>query len=305
MSAALSIGVTTYNEGQTIGRVLEILLDEVPQSSEILVVAGGEDQTVDIVRSYAEESSNIRLLVEESRRGKPAALNRILKNSSGKIIVLTDGDVFPQKGFLKKLVKAFENRKVGATCGRVVPTNSRGNMLGFWGHFLYNAADKQRLKASVNADFFHMTGYLCAVRSGIIDEVPEDLLADDAVIGLLVREKGFLIEYVPDAIVEVTFPESIRDFLRQKRRTLAGFYQIEERFGRQARSLFQEGREGFVDGLKYCETPRELLYFLTLCFFRVVAWTLAFYDIRIRRKGLVEVWEFAETTKRVSDPVKC
>ena len=294
----LSIGVTTYNEEQTIGRVLEILLDESPRSSEILVVAGGEDRTADIVRSYAKRFSRIKLLEEETRQGKPAALNRILRNASGKIVVLTDGDVSPKKGALRRLVKAFRDENVGATCGRVAPTNERDSLLGFWAHFLYDTADMQRTKACTNNVFFHLTGYLCAIRSGVIEGIPEELLADDAVIGLLVREKGYLVDYVPDAVVEVTFPESIRDFLRQKRRTLAGFLQIEERFGQRDRSLFQEGREGFASGLRYCKNPREVLYFFALCFFRVLAWILAYYDVKIRRKKLVEAWKFAETTKK-------
>ncbi len=299
MDMTLSIGVATYSEEQTIGRVLEILLDESPESSEILVVAGGEDRTVDIVRSFAKRSSKVKLLEEETRRGKPAALNRILKNASGEVVVLTDGDVFPQRGALSRLVGAFKDEKVGAACGRVVPTNVRSSMLGFWAHFLYDTADAQRRKARMNKTLFHLTGYLCALRSGVIDEISEEFLADDAVIGLLVREKGYLIEYVPNAIVAVTFPESVGDFLRQKRRTFAGFLQIEEQFGLRERSLFQEGREGFITGLRYCRNSQEILYFLALCFFRVLAWALAYYDVRIRRKKLVEIWDFAETTKRM------
>jgi len=278
--------------------VLDILLDESPESSEILVVAGGGDRTVEIVRSYAERYPRITLLEEEERRGKPAAVNRILRRASGSILVLTDGDVYPQKGSIGRLLEAFRDDRVGAACGRVVPTNDRGRMLGFWAHFLYDTANAQRTEASMENTLSHLTGYLYAVRTELIGEVPEDLLAEDAVIGLLVREKGYLIDYVPEAVVEVTFPGSVRDFLRQKRRTLAGFLQIEERFGRGDRSLIQEGREGFIAGLRYCRNAREVLYFLVLCFFRVVAWALAYYDVRVRRKRLVEAWEFAETTKR-------
>jgi len=302
LDPALSIGVTTYNEEETIGRVLKTLIEESPRSSEIIVVAGGEDRTVDIVKSYARGSSKIKLLEEETRRGKPAALNRILRSASGKIIALTDGDVLVKKGALRRIVEAFKDDEVGAACGKVVPTNDRGSMSGFWAHFLYDTADVQRTEACVNNTFFHLTGYLCAIRSGVIDTVPEGLLADDAVMGLLVREKGYLVGYVPDAVVEVTFPESVWDFLRQKRRTLAGFLQIEEQFGRRDRSLFQEGREGFINGLKYCRNPREVFYFLSLCLFRVFAWTLAYYDVKIRRKSLVEEWEFARTTKRGTAP---
>ncbi len=302
MGITLSIGVTTYDEEQTIGRALESILEESPRSSEIIIVAGGEDRTVDVVKSYARGSPKIKLLEEEVRQGKPAALNRILRNASGKIIVLTDGDVLVQKGALRRIVEAFEDKEVGAACGRVVPTNDRASMLGFWAHFLYDTADVQRTEACMNNTFFHLTGYLCAIRSGVIGEVPEGLLADDAVIGLLVREKGYLVGYVRDAVVEVTFPGSVWDFLKQKRRTLAGFLQIEEQFSRRERSLLQEGREGFINGLNYCRNPQELFFFLSLCLFRVLAWTLAYYDVKIRRKSLVEGWKFARTTKRGTVP---
>jgi len=294
----LTIGLTTYNEEETISRVLDILLDESPGSSEILVVAGGEDRTVDIVKSYTERFPRIKPLWEEERKGKPAALNQILENASGRIVVLTDGDVFPQRGALRRLIDVFDEEAVGASCGRVVPTNDRGSMLGFWAHFLYDRADRQRRRDSLDGSLYHLTGYLCALRAGIIDSIPEDLLADDAVIGLLIKEKGYVLRYVPESVVRVTFPGSIGDFLRQKRRTLAGFLQIKDRFDQEDRSLFQEAREGFLGGLSYCKNIREVFYFMVLCFFRVVAWLLAYYDFKIRKKGLVEAWNFAETTKR-------
>jgi len=295
----ITIGLAAYNEEKSIGCILKRLLaEEYPENFEIIVVAGGTDDTIRIVKDYVKRFETVKLIEEKQRTGKPTAINEILRESQGRYIVLTDADVIPDFGSIKKLLEPFDtDLNVGATCGRVIPTNDRRSLFGFWAHFLYDTAHNQRQKDFENGKLFHLTGYLCAIRGGTLQRIPEDALADDAVIGATIVHKGYKIIYVPDAAVYVKFPESFSDFLRQKRRTFAGFLQISNWFSIKTRSLIREVQDGFIQGLRYCTSARELFYYFLLCIFRALAWLWAFYDFRIYRKELKALWIPVRTTK--------
>lgn len=299
MYILITVGIAAFNEEKTIGRVLENLLSQVyPEPFEILVVGGGSDKTPDIVHAYTERFKNIRFIMERERRGKPAAINEILKSARGRIIVVTDGDVFPAKGSITRLLQPFEDEKIGATCGQIVSLNSRSRVFGFWGNFLCWAAHRKRLHDDQNDRFFTLSGNLCALRRGTIISMPTDMLADDAAIGLLIKSKGHKIKYVPAAKVYIKYPQTFGDFLTQKRRTFAGYLQIRDRYGVEDRSLLLEMRGGFlgglVGGLSFCRGPREIWFFFVLSLFRILAWFLATIDYKVKRKSLVESWKLVK-----------
>lgn len=300
----ITVGIAAFNEGKTIGKVLENLLSQVyPEKFEILVVGGGSDKTPDIVQYYAERFRNVRFIRERERRGKPAAINEILKSAKGHIVVITDGDVFPEKGSIMRLLQPFKNVRIGATCGQVVSLNGRRRVFGFWGDFLCWAAHKKRLYDDKNDQFFSLSGYLCALRRGIIKSMPTDLLADDAALGLLIKLKGHKIKYVPDAKVHIKYPQTFGDFLTQKRRTFAGYLQIRDRYGVEDRSLLTEAKGGFlgglVGGLSFCKSVKELWFFFILGLIRTLAWFLATFDYKVKRKTLLESWKMVRSSKLI------
>lgn len=296
----ITVGMAVFNEEKTIGKVLENLVSQAyPEAFEILIVGGGLDKTSDIIQEYAERFKNIRFIEERERRGKPTAINEIIKSARGRIIVIVDGDVFPAKNAIIGLLQPFKDRHVGATCGKIVPVNDRTKMLGFWGHFLCWAAHRKRLYDDQNDQFFNLSGSLCAFRRGIVTSIPEDSLIDDTELGLLIKLKGYDVRYTPDAKVYIKYPQTLRGFLAQKRRTFAGFLQIRERYGIEDRSLLMEAKGGFLGGLaselSFCRSLKEAWLFLVLVIIRPLIWLLATIDYKVKRKNLLEIWKMVRS----------
>lgn len=296
----ITIGIAAFNEEKTIGKVLENLLTQTyPEDLEILIVGGGSDKTPGIIQEYAERFRNIRFIKERERRGKPIAINEILKSARGHIIVITDGDVFPAKDAIMKLLRPFKDKNVGATSGKIVPLNARSQMFGFWAHFLCWAAHRKRLYDDQNDQFFGLSGNLCAFKRGIVTSIPKDSLADDAELGLLIKLKGYEIRYTPDAKVYIKYPQSLRGFLTQKRRTFAGFLQIRDRYRVEDRSLLMEAKGSFLGGLtselSFCRSLKELWFFLVLVLIRPIPWFLATIDYKVKRKNLLEIWKMVRS----------
>ncbi len=286
----ITVGIATWNEKKTIGKVLDILLDEdYGQGFEIIVVAGGN--SIPVAEKYVKKNKNIILVKEIKRKGKPNALNQIFKKANGKYIILVDGDVYLKNGFSKKLINEFDD-ETGIVTSRPKPINSRNNIIGFWQHFLLDIAHKKRS----NEKFIHAAGPLYAIKSGIIKTIRADTLADDALISRMVFDKGWKIKYASNVIVKVKYPEKIRDWIIQKRRTISGHHQINKWLGKEDWRSFSGEAKGIFSAFKYCKSIKEYLWMTKLIFFRTIVWILSYWDI-ITKKDFMKIWKPIESAK--------
>jgi cellulose synthase/poly-beta-1,6-N-acetylglucosamine synthase-like glycosyltransferase len=238
-------------------------------------------------------------VLRDPGRGKPAALNLGLSHARGEIAVLTDGDVTVSPDALLPLLAPFANERVGAVSGRPVATSPRSTMLGYWSHLLTDAgAHTERCKRDAAGQFFVCSGYLFAFRRRLIETIPEDALAEDAVISHLIGEQGYAIRYAPEARVFVKYPETYRDWLKQKVRSAGGYAQpYIAASPLQMRSFRHEALAGTGRALRYPRSLREFLWTLALFAARLHLWVLIFWRVRVRHIPLERLWQRVESTK--------
>jgi len=231
----VDIGIAAYNEEATIGRILRLLLAQPMHGFELgkiyVVASGCTDGTESVVRRLANKHNQIKLIVENKRRGKASAINILLDYIKSDVLVLTDADVFPAKGSINRLVKFFKNKKVGATSGRPIPVDDPKTFWGFVSHLIWIKTQHDiLLQETRQSIFFQLSGYLCAIRPDLISRIPENTLAEDKYLGILIKRRGYKVIYVPEAIVYIRGPKSLSDFLKQRRRVLTGHLQIKNWF---------------------------------------------------------------------------
>ena len=92
-SERLTVIMPAYNEGLYLGRVLEELLSKqfaIPHEV-ILVESNSTDGTREIAQSF-EGTPNLRVIYEDSPRGKGAAVRRGLAEATGTIVLIQDAD---------------------------------------------------------------------------------------------------------------------------------------------------------------------------------------------------------------------
>jgi len=113
----LSFLIAAHNEEKMIGRVLDNLISiPYPNYEIILGLDGCTDETENIVKSYCKKSSKIRYYNLSLRQGKPAVIDKIIRQASGEIIIIQDADwIFNVKDgkSLKKFIEVFDNPKIG------------------------------------------------------------------------------------------------------------------------------------------------------------------------------------------------
>src|SRR3989338_1734721 len=108
----ISILITAYKEPATIGKAIECFLDEKLEDYEILVAAP-DDETLAVINKYAKKHHAVKSFKDDGK-GKPAALNLLLQHAKGDILILSDGDVYIEKGSVGRLVRWFDDQKIGA-----------------------------------------------------------------------------------------------------------------------------------------------------------------------------------------------
>lgn len=114
----LTIIIPVYNVEKYVGRCIESCLkqDLSPKEYEILVVNdGSRDGSIDIVRRYARENENIRI-IEQENAGLSAARNHGIKEARGEYLWFVDSDDDINKNVLKTLVDAACNQHLDVLC---------------------------------------------------------------------------------------------------------------------------------------------------------------------------------------------
>jgi cellulose synthase/poly-beta-1,6-N-acetylglucosamine synthase-like glycosyltransferase len=117
-STPVTIIIPAYNEESSLQAKIENVLDTEysPALLDVLVVSDGStDRTNDIARGF--ERRGVRLLVQETRQGKTAGLNRALGIARGEIVVFTDANAAYQRSTVGTLLNYFGDERVGLVSG--------------------------------------------------------------------------------------------------------------------------------------------------------------------------------------------
>lgn len=286
-----SVGVTAYNEGANIGRLLQALLDQQLHEvaiAEIIVVASAcTDCTEDVVREYMARDPRIRLFTQERREGKTSAVNVFLRHAREDICVVESGDTLPRHDSIENLVRVFKDPTVGMTGAHKVPVNAPDHIVGYLTH----------LRLAMEHDLcleIPRLGELIAFRK-VFDAIPPDVAMDEAFVEGLVVKRGLQVIYAPDAVVYNLGPESFGDFVRQRRRNYAGHLHLKTKYGHCVSSL--DNRLVLKVAWREVKSALWLLYALSvLALVEGVSRVLGSYDYYIRRRKHV-VWDMAWSQK--------
>ncbi len=288
---SFSLGIIVYNEEQNIGNLLSSISNmtfEPKYLMEIIVVASGcTDRTVEIVKSFVD--SRIKLIVEEVRRGKASGINLFLQSAVNEILILQSGDTIASEDTYKKILKQFEDEKIGMVGCRIVPLNSRKSFMGFTSNFFW---DVHHLIALKNPKCGELIGF-----RKLFSKIPEDTVVDEPQIELLIRQKGYNIKYLPEAVVYNKGPESVREFIMRRRNIVAGYLMLSKK------TDYRFYKIGKFELLKYAISyPRgsvkEQVWVMLAIFLEAVARFFGWLDYHFKKTNL-NIWEIARSTKKL------
>lgn len=288
-----SVGVLAYNEEANIAKLLAALLEqqlEQVEISEVIVVSSAStDRTDAIVEEYARKHPRISLIREPERRGKSAAINTFIAAAGNDILVMESGDTIPAPDTVEKLAGAFSNPNIGMTGGRPVPENDPATFIGYSVNLLWRLHHEMALISP-------KLGEMVAFRR-VFDSIPAQSAVDEASIEALIRDRNLELKYIPEAVVHNKGPETLSDFIKQRRRIASGHIWLKDTEDYAVTSQ----NSGILLKLTLAELksrPRHFLWLMAVMFLEMYSRLLGWYDLKILKKNPFK-WEIAASTKKL------
>jgi len=234
---SVAVLLAAYNEEAHIGeRIRNLLEQDVPAGRfEIHVGADGcSDRTVDVAREIAAGHPHVHVHAFDHRRGKVAVLKDLVSRVDARFLVFTDANAFFRRGAVRTLLAHFSDSTIGGVCGRLVlaPSGEAHHENGrtetghdteegfYWRWETILKEQESALDSCLGAN-----GAIFAMRRELFwQEMPDNTMVDDLVIGMKVREQGYRVLYEPHAVAMEELPD-VADEWGRRVRIGAGDYQ--------------------------------------------------------------------------------
>jgi cellulose synthase/poly-beta-1,6-N-acetylglucosamine synthase-like glycosyltransferase len=209
----VSIIIPAWQERGTLIACLTALSHEQYDAScEIIVVAGGSDDTLEAARSYALCDKRIRVVPQRSGGGKNGAMNDGARIASGEVLVFLDADTFVTTNWLRSLVSALGTDFAASTGKYLARHRTLIALTGEMSQLLENEARGRVLLQGSGG---------MAIRRQVFDTVggiPEGRYADDWALSKRLLHAGYQIAYAPSAVSWSERPADLDEWWRNELR---------------------------------------------------------------------------------------
>ncbi|GAB3886512.1 glycosyltransferase family 2 protein [Spirosoma agri] len=190
----------------------------------LFVTEGSTDHSDAYLRNTYGEALDI--LGGTERRGKVAAMNRAMQQIKTPIVIFTDANTQLNPEAVRNIVRHFRDPNVGAVAGekRIQTTDSESAAGSGEGLYWKYESQLKKWDAELHT-IVGAAGELFAVRTELYEPVSTDTILDDFMISLLIAERGYRVEYEPEAYALERPSFSIVDEQKRKIRIAAGGFQ--------------------------------------------------------------------------------
>jgi len=229
----VSVLISAYNEVDCIEATVRNKLEQdyPAEMLEVLVVSDcSDDGTDDVVQGLAREfPGRVRMIRQQERRGKTAALNLASAEAAGEVFVFSDANSLYGAGALAALVEPFADPEVGYVTGRMVYRAPDGSLTGE-GCSAYMAYENRlRILETDCGSVVGVDGGIDAVRASIYVTMRPDQ-QPDFVLPLSVVEQGYRVVHEPRALVyEDTLVHADDEFRMRVRVILRAWHALKDK----------------------------------------------------------------------------
>jgi cellulose synthase/poly-beta-1,6-N-acetylglucosamine synthase-like glycosyltransferase len=219
--------VAAYNEERWIETKLEnCFAFDYPKDKIhfFFVTDGSDDTTPQIIDNYPRPAGvDLQLFHKDERKGKIAAVERIMEFVKSPITIYTDANTLVNKMAIRNIVRHYADEKVGAVAGEKriqLADKDEASSAGEGIYWKYESTLKKwdsELYSVVGA-----AGELFSIRTDLYEPVPSDTIIEDFFMTLRIAKRGFRVVYEPDAYAVESSSASVKEELKRKIRIAAG-----------------------------------------------------------------------------------
>ena len=218
----VTLFIAAYNEKDFVeAKVKNSLSLDYPHAKlhQVWVTDGSDDGTPDVLKKF----DGIEVYHLPQRSGKIGAMNRGMQFVKTPIVVFCDANTMLGRESIRRIVRLFSDPKVGCVSGEKRIFSKEKDSAAGAGEGLYWKYESTLKKW--DAELYSVVGAageLFAIRTELYQEVERDTLLDDFIISLRVAQKGYTIQYDPEAYAIETASANVKEELKRKIRISAG-----------------------------------------------------------------------------------
>lgn len=219
---SVTILIAAYNEAACITEKIRncYAIDYPEHLLQIWVVADGStDETVALVARFPK----VQLFYQTERRGKVAAMQRVIGAITTDCIVFSDANAMLNKNCLLAMADVWQDHSVGAIAGEKRIVNAQHELSGESAYWRYESLIK-KWEGSVYA-VTGGAGELMAIRKKLFQPIDEQMISDDLLISWKIIAQGYTMKYVAHAFSEETEVMGFRAAFDRRVRVSAGSVQ--------------------------------------------------------------------------------
>ncbi len=223
----VTIAVPCYNEQGAIAKTVNSLLAlDYPKDKLTIYLMddGSTDNSWEIMKTF-EHYPNIRIFHKENG-GKHTALNLALEHTTSEFFGCLDADSFVHHQALKRILKYFENDPKNMAVVPSIIIYDPKNIIQTIQKVEYDMSIYVKKTLGLMGGMQVTPGPLSTFRKKVFDELGHYRKAhntEDQEMALRMQEKGYKIDYCPDAFVYTSAPNSVVKLYRQRLRWIYGF----------------------------------------------------------------------------------
>jgi len=218
----VSLVVAAYNEeGWIAQKIRNHLALDYPKGKlhHVVITDGSNDATPDIARGF----DGVEVHHHPERKGKIAAVHRVMPLIKTPIVVFTDANTLLNHEAIRRIVRHYRDPKVGAVAGEKRVHMSESDAAHAAGEGIYWKYES--LLKHLDSELYSVVGAageLFSIRRELYQPVPEDTVIEDFVMTLTIARGGHRVVYEPEAYAVEGPSASVPEELKRKIRIAAG-----------------------------------------------------------------------------------
>ncbi|MEZ5889786.1 MAG: glycosyltransferase [Xanthobacteraceae bacterium] len=226
--SSVAVIVPAFNEGAVICKTIRSILSGSRSDIEVVVVDDGStDSTFLVVQEAFASDARVRVFTK-ANGGKASAANFAIQHTNAEVVVAVDADGVLHHDAIELLVRHFSDPEVGAVAGTAVVGNQVNLLTRLQGlEYAIGQYLERRALTVFNANAV-VPGCIGAWRRKALLDVggyAEDTVAEDCDATFTILRAGWKVLYEPAAKARTEAPESLRGFVKQRRRWMFGMLQ--------------------------------------------------------------------------------
>ncbi|QHI68934.1 glycosyltransferase [Tichowtungia aerotolerans] len=223
---SVSVLIPAWNEEVGIEKTIRSVIGtDYPHLQVVVINDGSTDGTHEVVTRFLNQheasggSAQITYL-NLSNGGKAAAMNYGLMHATGEIMITVDADSVMDPNAIEKLVRCFDDPRVGGVAGNVIIANRSKpiewiQQLEYLYGFFFKRAD------SLFGSVYIIGGAAAAYRRNVLDEMggfDRTIITEDIEMSTRILSRGYKTHYAADAVVYTEGPSDWQGLCRQRLR---------------------------------------------------------------------------------------